>query len=297
MLERLPTLHTVGRFQSPVACVVLDGKADKIIGASSNLCKFVPDVEAETAIGQDTRDVLGPKIVHQIRNAATLSSFETASEYLGTWDRGGSAFDAWAFSRTRHVIVELFRSKSVPSAIVLARDIAGLNERISASDQLEALLSAVARPLRILSGYDRVQFLVRKPDTSHLVLAESRHGAVDASIGESRASDTGIGKKLGSGLALVADSQTASVEILCSADLRLDLRLAQAAPPPRTQLDVLDRSHMRAELVQPLVVECENWGALVFQNRRPRTPSLRFNMVLKAILPFLCSSISRLART
>lgn len=295
MLERCQKYHVVGQVQPASAVVVFDLSSEKIVGASENFGTFHDNGSLEFVVGRTGLEVLGRTAIHDLRNAATIDTFERCPEFLGTWDLGNAPLDVTAYRSGGLVIVEIMAARSQVSSLVLVKDIARMNDRISSGSDLVEMLSAVARPLRILSGFDRLQVLSAEGHGTFKVLAESTRSAMVETVGEVMQSSF-----LGSDapfppMQLISDSKATPVNILSLNDDPLDLRLAKSAFPRTERLAQLDELGMRSDMVQPIVINGKLWGALLFQNRRPRVPSLRFTMVSSSIMSLFAATISQLS--
>ena len=179
----MPERHDVGWIQPSAAVVVLRTSDESIVAASANLSQFIPEADADKALGNSAEKILGPTVMHALRNARTLPHLETQPELLGEFDLGSGPLECTAFAIGDLIVAELLKGEMQDSALELLKDIKRLTEKMQGAGNGQDVLQQVIGLIRILSGYDWAQALQFDGDASCTVIAESRRGSLPETLG------------------------------------------------------------------------------------------------------------------
>ena len=295
MLESLPTLQNVGQVQPAGTLVVLDADIEKVVAVSANIDQRIAGWSAETAIGASADVLLGDSVVHNIRNAAILPSFQRLPEPLEVVDLGGGDMAPSAHGRGNVVLVEFCDAGARPSALTLLRDLARTEDRLRSSDDVGASLKRISGLIRIMSGYDRVQVVLFSANgTAKLIATNSAGASKDTDPSEIVIPWTDETPEVPPSF-MVSDARARPTAVFSESLAALDLTLCATAQPREDRLQHLQALGMVSELVLPIRDETRMLGALIFQSRRARMPSLRFRYFCTAVTPYLTQLLSRRA--
>lgn len=287
MPETQPEIHDVGWIQPFASVVAYRAEDGTVVAASTNLAQFVKGMGPEDALGRTAEAVLGATLVHAIRNAQALPVFHDCPEPLGEVDLGNGFLEASAFALDDLIVVDLMVGQSQLSSLDLLKDIGRLSERLQGATDTPALLTQLASLIRIMSGFDRVQALRAGPGNNCTVIAESRRGSLPDSLGMIMPCPEPVAAQPHPPYHYIQDVNDVAVPIRGTFTSPLELCLLPSSQPRPGRLESLATQGMEAELVLPLSVDGQLWGALLFQHRRPRAPTPRFRQTCRAIRPLL----------
>ncbi len=289
----MPEGHDVGWIQPSAAVVVLRTSDESIVAASANLSQFIPDAEVDKTLGNMAEKILGPTLMHAVRNARTLPHLETQPELLGEFDLGSGPFECTAFAIGDLIVAELLKGEMQGSALELLKDMRRLTEKMQGAGDCQGLLQQVIGLIRILSGYDRAQALQFDGDASCRVIAESRRGSLPETLGSVVNAPIVITDTPMKSCHHVNDADAEPVAVSTTTQDKLDLSLLAMLQPDAIRLQSLARQDLKADFILPLATDGRLWGALHFQHRRPRTPSSRFRQACLAIRPLIEAHLAR----
>ena len=293
MPETPPTIHDVGFIQPFASVIAYRAEDETIVAASGNLAEFVQGIGPEKALGQKPDAVLGASLVHAIRNAQALPALRECPELLGEADLGAGLLEASAFALEDLIVVDLMMGQPQMSSLDLLKDFGRLSERMQGATDTPGLLTQLASLIRIMSGYDRVQAVRAGQGNSCTVIAESRRGSLPDNLGVVLPCPEPVAAQPHPPYHYIQDVNDVAVPILGHSSTALELCLLPSSQPRAGRLENLATQGMQAELVLPLSVEGQLWGALLFQHRRPRAPTPRFRQTCRAIRPLLEAWLTR----
>ena len=122
---------------------------------------------------------MGGKFLHALRNAAALPSIKKDSEPLGVFEFDRGSMDGRAHQRDHYIVVELLPSELEPSALRLLKDVSRLGFAASYSETPVAAFRDIAKLLRLMSGYDRVQIAKFTSDGKGQLVIDTHRTAED----------------------------------------------------------------------------------------------------------------------
>lgn len=235
--------------------------------------------DSAALVGTPLVDWLGSEAVHSIRNQLSLIRSDDAIARLCGCVAGsrGERFDFSIQADGHRAIVEGFASGSTDGGDTIAT-VRGLVSRLEPIDDAPALLSAAARQIRALTGYDRVAIYRRLGDGSACLAA---HAARDQhpAAGQLSADDY----RSIAAQRLIADLDGAPLAVIGGAcPARALLR-----QPGTEQARLARSSGAAARLAQPLVSAGKQWGLLLCDHPTPRLANLERQSALGLFLQML----------
>lgn len=284
---RMMKLHEVGRIQPVGAMVAYDARTEILCAASENTALFLDRWSAEKALGQSVEKSLSGKLLHALRNAAALPSLSKEPEPLGVFEFGRGPLDARAHQRDYLIIVELLPSEPEPSALRLMKDVSRLAFSANHSTTPIVAFQDIAKLLRLMSGYERVQFAKFTSDGSGQVIADTYRPDTGTPVPLSFS-------KSNRALNFVADTSYQPIQVIGNFAGPLDMKYCQFVFPRAKTLDRLHQSGAKSELSQPIYQNNQLWGQVVFQSQVPQIPTTRFQYTFQCAMPVILSTVARL---
>lgn len=291
MAEPFPAVQEVGRVQPVCALVVYETASEIICAASQNVGDFIYGHLPERTVGQSAEAVLGGKLLHELRNAAALPSLSKLPEPLGVFDLGCGPLDALAHASSQYILIEVVPSQSEPTAVRLLKDMTRLAYPVNHAASPLAALTEIAKLLRLMSGYDRVQFAKYSSDDSGRVIVEARQVTIESGLDRLARLPN---RRMIPSMQFVVDASTDPNSVLGRLDLGFDMGLCHFAFPSRAELSRLSQTDVKAELAQPLYQDGRLWGQLLFHSKLQHMPSTRFKYIFQSVQPAIQSAVTRL---
>ncbi|BCW87009.1 hypothetical protein sos41_01350 [Alphaproteobacteria bacterium SO-S41] len=226
--------------------------------------------------------VLGPDVVHTIRNALARSQDPSRPALIFALQAGpqNRAFDVSVHRFKGNAILEF---EPVPdsdhgSALELTRTLTGRLGRIS---NIEDLVHAAARLTRSLLGYDRVMIYRFGHDGAGQVIAESRQATLEPFIGQFfPASDIPQQARalyLKNTIRVISDANFQPVPLVPVLDAGgepLDLSHAHLRSVSPIHCEYLRNMSVAASMSVSIIVGGELWGLIACHHYKPRVLSL-----------------------
>lgn len=270
----------LGECQSYAALIALDPRDEKVFVASEN-CGPILGASTSVLLNTQLGVVLGPEIMHALRNAAALPLFSGQPMALGRFEISGRWFDSSAFRSGSLCVIEIepayqgYQDLSVEKAMDAVEY---LSRMIEAAEAPERLLADVAGYLRYLSGYAhvRVRAMAAELEANWPTLPPHEDIEVFASIVYSVSEvHAPLRAAVGQGASLaLSSSYTRAVN-------QADRALAA-------------ESGAVALINVPLRVSGRPWGLLSFESPTPKSPSPALRQILACITPHLCRKLEAL---
>jgi light-regulated signal transduction histidine kinase (bacteriophytochrome) len=267
--EREP-IATPGRIQSWGSLFVTDVSVSEVRFASRN----ARGPEGPVRVGAPVSEVLGPTVVHDLRNAASRRALSARSAWIGRLDTDTGEHEVVAHRAGDLVVVELLPTQA---ASVLSRlDQARAAVSSVREDDLAGVLMDTAVALRSITGFDRVSALRFLPDGCGEVLAESRAARADAFVGlRFPAHDVPqIVRDLYLRMPFrwIVDVEADEVPLLGSGKPDLSLALLRGVSP--VHVAYLRNMGVRSSMSVPIVVGGRVWGLFTLHHLDAVTPDV-----------------------
>lgn len=229
-------------------------------------------------IGAPASDFLADDAIHALRNRLALLRGPDGIEriFACRLTDDDRAFDVAIHIADGAVIVE-----AEPSSTKLYGDVTGtlrgMVGRLELEPDFSQFLTAGARQLRALTGYDRVMVTRFDADGAGTVVAECERSGIGSYLGKrfpaGTLSDEQRARLMRSPLHVVVDADAAPVAIVPDGAEPIDLSksVLRCAAPAR--LALLRAMGARASLSIALVVDGQLWGLIGCHHHAPRSPS------------------------
>ena len=245
-------------------------------------------VTPKQALHLSVVDLLGAELVHDLRNAAGLSSIKTMRERIGSFKLANKFFEVAASLAGEHLLIELEPLEVLTERVTtpVAR-VRRLMARLQRSSDLQSLLEAATRGLWEITGFDRVMAYRFLPNDEGEVVAESVSAGVDSFLGlRYPASDIPAQARLlylRSPLRMLVDVQAESVPLhALPGAASLDMSFIHCRAMSPVHLQYLRNMGVSASLSISIVVAGKLWGLFAFHHYRPKllSPDLRSTLEL-----------------
>jgi light-regulated signal transduction histidine kinase (bacteriophytochrome) len=172
-------IHIPGSIQSHGCLLACDIGLTTIERASEN----APTILGHDGdlLGRDVDDVVGQKLLHDLRNA--LATVSTASRPALLLDMvcGERVFDIAIHHHKSAVIIEFEPAPSIGQPLHIAREMIG---RISDITDVDRLVQRAGRIVAGATGYDRVMIYRFEQDGSGKVVSETKRADLESFLGQ-----------------------------------------------------------------------------------------------------------------
>lgn len=270
-------IHELGAVQ-PFGFLIAVSADWLVTRASANLAEFL-GVSAEDALGLPLLDILGDRVVHQLRNRLTLLRGADAVERVFGIVVAEQRFDFALHIVGSTVIVEGERCGTAPEADT-ASVIRAMMGRLNDARDMAGFHREGARQVRALTGFDRVMVYRFDRDGSGIVAAEAVRSGIGSFLNlRYPASDIPRQARalyLRNPFRIIADVNAAPVPILPQRDESghpLDLSLSVLRSVSPIHIEYLQNMGVAASLSISIIVEGKLWGLFACHHYSARIPS------------------------
>lgn len=273
-------IHLSGAIQPHGALLVCD-RQGQVVCASANFGAFTGVAEAAEPVGRMMSDLLGGKLVHDLRNAAARTGGAETPGLLTAVALPGAEgrFDAVIHTWLGRTFIELERASGETGPDPLDV-VSALMRRLAGETGAEGLARATARLVRGMLGYDRVMVYRFLHNGAGQVIAEARDGRLNSFMGQHfPASDLPAQARrlyLANTIRMIGDAGYAPVPLLPAAEAEaVDLSHAGLRSVSPVHCQYLRNMGVAASLSISIVCDGALWGLVACHHDSPRIVPLR----------------------
>lgn len=173
-------IHIPGYIQ-PHGCLIACDNAMRMVLRHSQNCRDLLGMEGDLN-GRTAEDVLGKDLVHDLRNALTVTGRTTRPAMLpGMETSDGRKVDISLHRYKSTTIIEFEPSRSETQPLGTARKMV---DRIREADSVESLISRTTRLIKATLGYDRVMIYRFEDDGAGKVVSEAKQPELESFLGQ-----------------------------------------------------------------------------------------------------------------
>lgn len=266
-------IHIPGNIQ-PHGCLFACDSAMRTVLRHSVNCGEMLGISGEI-IGQPIENFLGNTVVHDLRNALTVTANSSRPAMLPKVTLpSGAAFDI-AIHRYKSVsIIELEPASDEAQPLHTAQL---MIDRIREADNVDSLISRTTRLVKAMLGYDRVMVYRFEQDGAGKVISEAKQPALESFLGQYfPASDIPQQARvlyLKNTLRIISDSNGARVAIEPELDPSgepLDLSFAHLRSVSPIHCEYLRNMGVSASMSISIINDGELWGLIACHHYSPR---------------------------
>ncbi|KQO82254.1 HWE histidine kinase domain-containing protein [Rhizobium sp. Leaf262] len=266
-------IHIPGNIQ-PHGCLFACDSAMRTVLRHSVNCGEMLGISGEI-IGQPIENFLGNTVVHDLRNALTVTANSSRPAMLPKVTLpSGATFDI-AIHRYKSVsIIELEPASDEAQPLHTAQL---MIDRIREADNVDSLISRTTRLVKAMLGYDRVMVYRFEQDGAGKVISEAKQPALESFLGQYfPASDIPQQARvlyLKNTLRIISDSNGARVAIEPELDPSgepLDLSFAHLRSVSPIHCEYLRNMGVSASMSISIINDGELWGLIACHHYSPR---------------------------
>ncbi|MCR6503060.1 GAF domain-containing protein [Shinella sp. CPCC 101442] len=265
-------IHIPGRIQSHGCLLACDIALTTIERVSEN-ARTILGYEG-SLLGRSVGDVVGQKLLHDLRNAlATVSSASRPALLLDIMC-GEQTFDIAIHHYKSAVIIEFEPAPSVGQPLHIAREMIG---RISDITDVERLVQRAGRIVAGATGYDRVMIYRFEQDGSGKVVSETKRADLESFLGQYfPASDIPQQARslyLKNTIRVIADASGERVPVnpvLNASGEPLDLSFAHLRSVSPIHCEYLRNMGVAASMSISIILDGTLWGLIACHHYSPR---------------------------
>ena len=265
-------IHIPGSIQPHGCLIACDISLARIERASANAADILG--YAGNLVGRDAADVLGGKLLHDLRNAMAATNSASRPALMLDVAIGGRVFDIAIHHYKSAVIIEFEPSPSVGQPLHIAREMIG---RISDATEVERLVQRAGRVVAGVTGYDRVMVYRFEHDGSGKVVSETKRADLESFLGQYfPASDIPQQARtlyLKNTIRVIADASGSRIPIepvLDASGEPLDLSFAHLRSVSPIHCEYLRNMGVAASMSISIVLDGYLWGLIACHHYSPR---------------------------
>ncbi|MDH7805100.1 MULTISPECIES: HWE histidine kinase domain-containing protein [unclassified Rhizobium] len=266
-------IHIPGYIQSHGCLIACDNAMRMVLRHSEN-CREILRVDGDIN-GRTAEEVLGKDLVHDLRNALTVTGRTTRPAMLPNMElRDGRSFDIAVHRYKSTTIIEFEPSGSETQPLGTARKMV---DRIREADTVESLISRTTRLVKATLGYDRVMIYRFEDDGAGKVVSEAKQPELESFLGQYfPASDIPQQARtlyLKNTLRIISDASGIRVPVLPAIDVSgepLDLSFAHLRSVSPIHCEYLRNMGVAASMSISVIVDGTLWGLIACHHYSPR---------------------------
>lgn len=266
-------IHIPG-FIQPHGCLIACDSAMRTILRHSVNCDEILGI-SETLNGKPVEQFLGNNVVHDLRNALTVTANSARPAMLPKVKLpSGQIFDIAIHRYKSTSIIELERASDESQPLHTAQL---MIDRIREADNVDSLISRTTRLVKAMLGYDRVMVYRFEQDGAGKVIAEAKQPALESFLGQYfPASDIPQQARalyLKNTLRIISDSNGQRVAIEPEIDVSgepLDLSFSHLRSVSPIHCEYLRNMGVSASMSISIINDGELWGLIACHHYSPR---------------------------
>jgi light-regulated signal transduction histidine kinase (bacteriophytochrome)/CheY-like chemotaxis protein len=265
-------IHIPGSIQPHGCLLACDMCLTAIRRASDNAAEILG--QAGTLIGKTPSDVLGPSLLHDLRNALATASTAARPALLMDMSIGDRVFDIAVHQYKSAVIIEFEPAPSAGQPLHIAREMIG---RISDIVDVDRLVQRAGRIVAGATGYDRVMVYRLEEDGSGKVVSETKRADLESFLGQYfPASDIPQQARalyLKNTIRVISDASGARVPVTPAIDGSgepLDLSFAHLRSVSPIHCEYMRNMGVAASMSISIILDGQLWGLIACHHYSPR---------------------------
>lgn len=265
-------IHIPGSIQSHGCLLACDIGLTRIERASEN-ARAVLGHDCNP-LGRSAVDVIGQKLLHDLRNALATASSVSRPALLLDMVCGERVFDIAIHHYKSAVIIEFEPAPSVGQPLHIAREMIG---RISDIMDVDRLVQRAGRIVAGATGYDRVMIYRFEQDGSGKVVSETKRADLESFLGQYfPASDIPQQARtlyLKNTIRVIADTSGERVPVspvLDASGEPLDLSFAHLRSVSPIHCEYLRNMGVAASMSISIILDSTLWGLIACHHYSPR---------------------------
>lgn len=265
-------IHIPGSIQSHGCLLACDTGLTVIERASANAEAILG--HSPPLLGRDAAGVLGPRVVHDLRNALATASTAARPALLMDIEVGQTVFDIAIHQHKSAVIIEFEPAPAAGQPLRIAREMIG---RISDITDVDRLIQRTCRIVAATSGYDRVMIYRFEHDGSGKVVSETKRADLESFLGQYfPASDIPQQARtlyLKNTIRVISDASGTRVPVtpvLDGSGEPLDLSFAHLRSVSPIHCEYLRNMGVAASMSISVILDGQLWGLIACHHYSPR---------------------------
>lgn len=265
-------IHIPGTIQPHGCLLACDISLSRIERASANAAGILGHQGG--LVGRAIADVLGAKLLHDLRNAMAATSSASRPALMLDVAVGERMLDIAIHHYRSAVIIEFEPAPAIGQPLHIAREMIG---RISDVAEVERLVQRAGRIVAGATGYDRVMVYRFEHDGSGKVVSETRRADLESFLGQYfPASDIPQQARalyLKNTIRVIADASGSRVPVepvLDASGEPLDLSFAHLRSVSPIHCEYLRNMGVAASMSISIVLDGQLWGLIACHHYSPR---------------------------
>ncbi|HEV7305383.1 HWE histidine kinase domain-containing protein [Ensifer sp.] len=265
-------IHIPGSIQSHGCLLACDIGFTTIERMSANAAAMLD--RPGGLLGHPLADVLGPKLLHDLRNALAAANAASRPALLLDIALGDRMFDIAVHLHKSAVIIEFEPAPSIGQPLHIAREMIG---RIRDITDVDRLVQRAGRIVAGATGYDRVMIYRFEQDGSGKVVSETKRADLESFLGQYfPASDIPQQARalyLKNTIRVISDASGARVPVepvLDGSGEPLDLNFAHLRSVSPVHCEYLRNMGVAASMSISVILDGQLWGLIACHHYSPR---------------------------
>jgi light-regulated signal transduction histidine kinase (bacteriophytochrome)/CheY-like chemotaxis protein len=265
-------IHIPGSIQPHGCLLACDIGFTTIERASANAAVML--CRAGDLVGQQLAEVLGPKLLHDLRNALAAANAASRPALLLDITLGDRVFDIAIHHHKSAIIIEFEPAPSIGQPLHIAREMIG---RIKDIADVDRLVQRAGRIVAGATGYDRVMIYRFEQDGSGKVVSETKRADLESFLGQYfPASDIPQQARalyLKNTIRVISDASGARVPVepvLDGSGEPLDLSFAHLRSVSPIHCEYLRNMGVAASMSISVILDGQLWGLIACHHYSPR---------------------------
>ncbi|GAB6854793.1 HWE histidine kinase domain-containing protein [Asaia astilbis] len=294
-------IHVPGSIQ-PHGCLVTCTMSEFTVLRHSANAPLMLDRD-DLKLGCNLIELFGPDIVHDIRNALTLSVTQRRPVFLLNQGLGlESNFDLAVHMVDGEVVLECEPAAPTQRATKFLTQLHGMMDRVRKTTDIARLFDVVTMLMRGLLDYDRVMVYRFADDWSGKVVSEARALSLESFLGQHfpSADIPAQARELyrRSPIRMIADVLYTPVPLVETEGLTpLDMSLGQLRSVSPIHCEYLTNMGVRASMSISIVIDGALWGMIACHHYSPRALPIAERAVVQMFSEFFALQIIVILKT
>ncbi|QRY70719.1 GAF domain-containing protein (plasmid) [Ensifer sp. PDNC004] len=281
-------IHIPGSIQPHGCLVACDIGFTRIERMSANAAEML--AWDDDLLGRQLADVLGPKLLHDLRNALAAAGAASRPALMLDVAFGDRVFDIAVHLHKSAVIIEFEPAPSIGQPLHIAREMIG---RIKDLTDVDRLVQRACRIVAGTIGYDRVMIYRFEQDGSGKVVSEAKRADLESFLGQYfPASDIPQQARalyLKNTIRVISDASGARVPVepvLDGSGEPLDLSFAHLRSVSPIHCEYLRNMGVAASMSISVVLDGQLWGLIACHHYSPRALPMAQRVALEVFGEF-----------
>jgi light-regulated signal transduction histidine kinase (bacteriophytochrome)/CheY-like chemotaxis protein len=275
-------IHIPGSIQPHGAMIVVDGDKNRVSFVSENISEYLGDTNRDYR-GLELADLIGPKVAHDIGNAAAKAGSGSIAGVVLKAKVGAdeNVADITVHQYQGQTFVEIEKPASPEDTEVALHLTQSLIRRVDGQTDFEPLVKTTARLVRAMLGYDRVMVYRFLHNGAGRVVAEAKDASLQSFLGQHfPVSDIPAQARklyLQSWVRVIGDASFVPVPLvpsLADGDVPVDMSHAHLRSVSPIHCEYLRNMGVAASMSISIVVDGQLWGLIACHHNSPKWLSI-----------------------